>query len=205
MTKNILEKISKDPAISDLLDSYYPLPKAFYLNRKHVKAIVLGCDPTNTKTKKRFTTVFGINDGDDRYFNPILNNLERVGLSKSKIYVQNLVRNYCSKETSENEVWDLFAEHWLPVIKREFDDFFNPGIPVFITAGKLYDFLVTSDESQGQGYDYCYKHLHLIPSEANKLNRTIIPFFRHNKYSLKNNYPKYRNLVSDFLQYAYLL
>ena len=46
-------------------------PTPFYYNPKKVEAIVLGADPSNFSDKgerKRLTKVFGIGDGDARYF-----------------------------------------------------------------------------------------------------------------------------------------
>jgi hypothetical protein len=198
--KCILNKLSEDPRIIHLIDPYDKLPQAFHPNNTGIKAIVLGCDPTNLKTKRIFITVFGIEEGDDRFFNPILFNLQRVGLSKEDVYVQNLVRNYCTKETAKNSKWHLFAEYWLPEIKKELDTLFLSSVPVLVTAGKIYDFLLADDSIKKQGYKFCYEQQKTIPALANKLGRPMIPFFRHNKYSLKKNFPEYSGLVSSILK-----
>jgi len=79
----------------------YPIPSPFCINNKKVKAIILGCDPSNRsengETKKLFT-VFGIGTGDHRYFREILKNLKQIGIALEDIYVQNVIPYYMKKK-----------------------------------------------------------------------------------------------------------
>lgn len=77
------------------------LPRAYCpSNGCHIKAIVLGCDPS-TKEYIQFKSVFGLGEGDENFFGRIEDNLKEIGVEKENVYVQNLVRNYMHKTTGE--------------------------------------------------------------------------------------------------------
>lgn len=113
------------------------LPKPYYSEIKNVKAIVLGADPSNPQGDI-FEYVFGIKSRDRRYFSQIESNLNRIGLTKCEVYVQNLCRNYFKNVTSNNPYWYDIAQLWIPLLKNELDGLFNERLPVLMTTNFLY-------------------------------------------------------------------
>ncbi len=167
------------------------IPKPYCLNRENVKAFVLGADPTNfSKNRKRveLTTVFGIGDGDKRYFAGILKNLTIIGLSQETVYVQNLVGEYLERETEMNKEWEAVARNWLPSRVKEFNDI-DPTrkIPVLVTAERILNYLL-NDKRHPKPFKYYNCEIEVpIKNELNKLERPLIPFYRHFYYSLVNS------------------
>ena len=109
-----------------LAKSYLPcgIPHEFAVHRSQVKAIVLGADPSNfTDSGKtvKLNTVFALGSPEKRYFSAILKNLKAVDLNLGNIYVQNLVRNYMTEETSDNKLWLDFVEVWKPLLKQDLE------------------------------------------------------------------------------------
>ena len=184
----------------------YPLPAAFCPAYKNgIKAFVLGADPSNfygdSKTIK-VNVVFGIGE-EKQYFSSISRNLEALGLSLSDIYVQNVVRNYCYREARSNPYWDKFAEGWFPYLSEEFE-MIDPykRLPVFVTDEKALKFLLYDPYDIGMPGEY-YKGLKFIPvlPEDNKLERNIIPLYRHPAYSLDQQ-EYYKDRILDILSLA---
>ncbi len=165
-------------------------PCPFCYNSKNIKAFVLGCDPTNFSDNGKpvqLKYVFSIGE-DPRYFKDILANLNLIGLHLEDIYVQNMIPNYLEEETSRNKEWKKIAEEYLPQRIKEFN-MIDPKqeIPVFLTAEKLYKFLLNDGEKALKaGELYQLKTPIPIVANKNKLGRPLIPFYRHFKYNLKN-------------------
>jgi hypothetical protein len=173
------------------------LPQPYRADKTQVKAIVLGTDPTNPQ-QKRFEHVFGIGS-DARYFKGIGNNLHLVGLSLTQVYVLNLCRNYFRDVTARNAQWYTVAAHWLSLLKNELDDLFDKRVPVLITAWSLFEVLAKrpSEFSSSVFYE---KAVFLAASE-NHLDRTVVPLFRHYKYSLKRErWSQYRGAVGNLFR-----
>jgi len=177
------------------------IPSAFCIDTHHVNAIVLGADPTNfsdRKQRKELTKAFGIGDGDPRYFRDILKNLESVGLVLNDLYITNCVKEYLKEQTSQNNEWHSKASKSLPDLIKELDAFDKQRkIPVFLTAQKIYEFLVFE---RAKSAKEIYSKPELIPinREANKLGRRLIPMFRHYGYQLQN-WSEYRDRIKEIL------
>lgn len=176
-------------------------PKFYCKDKNNVKAFVLGCDPTAFDAQKnacKFEYVFDLNN-DERYFSSILRNLNCIGLSKDNIYVQNLVTEAQKVETSENKNWKTIALDFIPDRKKEFDEVdISHTVPVFITAGVLYEVLVETKHT----FQELYKDKTLVPilPQDNKLGRPLIPLFRHKNYSLCNDENKdYKERILNYL------
>ena len=171
--------------------------KAFCYNKNKVKAFVLGADPTNKSDsgkRKELNTVFAIGSGEARYFDPMLKNLELLGLTLKDIYVQNLVQEYLEEETSKNPNWEKYAEKWCSITKKEFDDIDPNGkVPVFVTAERIFKFLfIEKAPSAKEIYNGSFPFL----TEASfcRLQRPLIPLYRHYEYALdKPEWLAYRN------------
>lgn len=229
--KVILEKISEYKKCKDInkyISGEKMLPKHYCCDDKdNVKAIILGCDPTNTKKEYEFETVFGLrNTDEDEYgnlfFRDIYENLKSIGLNKSNIYVQNLCRNYFVKETSaifkegqlffneraisknldknslewkaiidneyEKNEWIRVAIEWITQLKQELDELDSERkLPILITSEYLIPPLVY-DKYDLYSASYYYKRCKFITKDQNKLQRTIIPLFRHCTYILDEKY-----------------
>lgn len=170
-----------------------PAPFCYDLN--NVKAIVLGADPTNFSdhgSRKELTNVFGIGSGDPRYFKVLLKNLETVNLNIFDVYVQNMIPEYLDKVTAENKEWEKIAEKWLPILEKELD-VFDPDkkIPILVTAERVLKFLSLASVPEA-GNIYSGQEPGIVEKKNSKLERKLIPFYRHYKYSLeKDNNPVY--------------
>jgi len=183
----------------------HPIPSPFCINKKKVKAIVLGCDPSNFsddgKTKIH-STVFGIGTGDYRYFRDIIKNLTQVGLNLENIYVQNVIPFYMQDETAGNKHWNEIAEKTLPNLINELDSFDKRRkIPVLLTSEVIYKFLLNSENDYKKPRDL-YRDLTLvpIPKSKNKLGRKLFPIYRHFKYSLTSSrWEDYAVLIKNFI------
>jgi len=191
-----------------ILPYEYPKPypsKGF--NPTLVKAIVLGCDPSNFSNNgetNQLETVFGIEGvgKDGRYFAGILKNLNEVGLTLTDIYVQNLCRNYFYKETKKNDIWYNAAALWRKTLKDELNQLGIPQrVPVFLTAEELYRALVNEKHTLRQCKEF-YQTPELIPIKPseNHLERPFIPLFRGGAgyYNLKN-WENYQNRIVEIL------
>jgi len=172
------------------------IPSPFCYNQKTFKAFVLGADPSNFslggEETKVLHTVFGIGEGDTRYFDQILKNLKAVGLSKEDVYVQNLVQKYLTFETSKKpKVWKKIAKDWIPILKGEIDSIDPLGKkPVLVTAEIIFMVLFEKKEIQEIGAQELYKKgptMDIQKFKNNLLERSVFPFYRHKNYSLVGN------------------
>jgi hypothetical protein len=182
------------------------IPKPYFSPNNHIKAFVLGCDPTAfDKDKKllQFEFVFDLNNenSDKRYFSGISANLECIGLNLERIYVQNLITDYLDKYTAENKDWKGIAIQYIETRKQEFDTIDPTGtIPVLLTSGLLYEVLLNEDQTKYSPKEiYQLKTAIPISSESNKLGRPLIPLFRHFHYSLANKeHAQYKDALKKY-------
>ena len=183
-------------------------PKPYRGNQK-IKAIVLGCDPTAFDRKDnplRFEVVFGIGGPDKRYFNDIEKNLDCIGLHRDDIYVQNLCQNYFTEESSKNKVWRGAAQFWIKELKDELS-IFPDSVPILLTSELLYKVLLNETiEAERAKQLYSNPKEILIPSEWNRLERPLIPLYRHPRYRLltkqkRARYPKYQRRLTSLFQH----
>jgi len=182
-------------------------PPAAYFNPScKLKAFVLGCDPTaftkqdHQKFKKGeisaverhpipFTNAFDLDNGL-KYFQTINANLEDLGMKyKEDIYVQNLVLEYQSEESSKNKQWKTIASEKIADRKKEFDTVDPSGkIPVLLTSALLYNVLLKDEEKSRKPKElYSADGEVIIPAYRNKLGRPIVPFYRNFKYALSRH------------------
>jgi len=121
-------------------------PKPYCKNLDTVKAILLGCDPTN-KFSANLPYVFALESGLP-IFNSFIAHWERslneIGLSLNNVYIQNLCKNYFVTETSCNRKWDKVARFWIPYLKEELC-MFPKNIPVLLSSERLYKVLLNDD------------------------------------------------------------
>jgi len=166
-------------------------PKSFCFNKSKIKAIVLGCDPTNFSNKGNRVSLsyaFGIGQ-DPRYFMDVLKNLNIIGLNLEDIYITNLVRTYLKDETEKNTTWEISAKRSLKDLFEELEEI-DPKrkLPVFLTAKRIYTFLLNDNIPRQRPKDiYDLKAEIPIKPENNKLKRNLFPLFRHYEYSLAKN------------------
>ncbi len=184
------------------VDRYTPFPRSYCANPSSVKAIYLGCDPSN-KGEKRFCYAFALPDGDEYGFGRFVSgheaSLKSIGLTWNKVYAQNLCQNYFTKETSENlKNWKRAAELWIPILKEELRTF-SGEIPVLLTAEELYRILLKPGENPTKAKDF-YNGKAPVPisPELNRLGRPLIPFYRHRNYQL-SKWLAYATLVSKLV------
>jgi hypothetical protein len=205
MTQNKIMELKnlKNHFGDKILDMPYPKPyPATIENPKKIKAIVLGCDPSNFSDKgktKELETVFGIigKGKDGRYFGGIKSNLKELNLCMDYIYVQNLCRNYFDKETAKNKIWMDAAKLWRVTLKKEIDKLFDSKVPVFATSEKIYHALINDDAPKYKPIEI-YSNPEIIPFKNNFLERPLIPLYRHHAYSMKKN-PEYKKRIIHIL------
>lgn len=175
------------------------LPEAYCENIENVKAVVLGCDPSN-KNGEKFSKAFGL-DKTMKYFTNINRNLEKIGLCKSEVYIDNLCKNYFTKETYDNErLWlEIANKFWTPYLKDELDKLFPLTIPVLVTSDILLETLCYKGCYHKTKNEIYYRECIHIKANQNKLERNLIPLFRHYKYSLRN-WVNYTDYVKKLLQ-----
>jgi hypothetical protein len=177
-------------------------PQPFCFNPTKIKAFVLGCDPTNFSDNGKpvvLNHAFGISQ-DHRYFSDILANLQLIGLHLEDLYIQNMVTEYLDEETGKNKNWEAEADKHLAARKAEFDTIDPTGqIPVFLTAERLYQFLLEVGERKWKASElYALKSEIPIPPNANNLERPLIPLYRHFRYNLMK-WLDYSNKLRKYL------
>ena len=204
--KTIKSKIHLSEQLEDPKNSQLPDP--FCFNNKRFKAFVLGADPSNfseNKNTKLLITVFGIGSGDNRYFNGILKNLKIIGFNLEDIYVQNLIPFYMKGETGGNKYWDEIAQLCIPYLRDEFDLVDRSRKkPVLITAERILKVLLNNNQKlrkPGEYYRVSDKNCPYVPvePEQNKLQRRLLPLYRHRRYDLdKGEWKMYAKLLHSF-------
>lgn len=183
-----------------------PFPKPYCEDISNVKAIYLGCDPSN-KHSHKLPYAFVL-ESKLPIFNKFLidhsSNLSHVSLSWDNVYVQNLCQNYFRKETSQNlPVWKPASKWWVPYLKKELQ-IFNIDIPVLLTSSYIYDVLVSSKWKKYKPKQFYTCEINIpIPKTENLLERPLIPFYRNRRkvdYHLSNpEWEKYRIRIVNII------
>jgi len=179
------------------------LPKAYPPNPNlgNIKAILLGCDPSN-KHSQELPYVFAINSGlriFERFLNDLRSNLSEIGLNFESVYSQNLCRNYFKEETYMNPDWKNAAKYWIPILKEELT-MFDVNIPVLLTSEILYKVLIEKGVRKHKAADFYNCRVDIpVPISNNKLERPLIPFYRNRRkvdYHLSNpNWDCYKKRI----------
>lgn len=185
--KELLKEIENSNVLDTIhLTDIKPIPACYSCENNDIRAIVLGADHTNFSSREPLKTVFGIGGNDKRYFYLLEQNLKCVGLSLENIYVTNMIKGYLINETAKNKDWPKIAELWIPLLKRELDSF-DPDrqIPVLATAEIIYKTLLHPGYFK-KAEEYYLNDSEFVRPEQNKLQRLVVPFYRHRKYRLDN-------------------
>ncbi|MFZ4740399.1 MAG: hypothetical protein ACOYLE_04480 [Bacteroidales bacterium] len=188
------------------------LPKAYNPGGINaVKAIYLGCDPTNTKYDIKFEYAFAHKyKGTEfkQFINSHTEQLTKIGLSWETVYTQNLCRNYFKEESSKNKIWKKVAsEFWISELFKELS-VFDSKIPVLLTSQLLLEVLGDEETSKYTAPDiYEGKITIPIPADKNKIGRPLIPAYRGKSprykvsYHLKNEQWKdYRESIVQYFK-----
>ena len=172
--------------------AYTPYPKPWNPGVEKVKAIYLGCDPSN-RSQDRFEYAFALEGTNPRYrafLKSHENNLAAVNLGWDKVYVQNLCQNYFREETSKNlKLWRQVArEFWIPRLKEELS-IFGQNIPVLLTSQYLLEVLAFDGYEKIPAFDFynCDQPIP-VPASKNHLERPLIPFYRGRNPRLRESY-----------------
>lgn len=176
---------------SEVLDTV-PFPKPAFVDRAKVKAIYLGCDPSNMRNDK-FDFAFALEGTNPRYNQFISShqkNLNTIDLKWNNLYVQNLCLNYFQKETSKNlKLWkQTVREFWTYQLYNELS-IFPSTIPVLLTAQYLLEVLAFGGYEKIPAIDFyeCRSPIP-VPADKNLLGRPLIPFYRGINPRLKKSY-----------------
>lgn len=203
MQKQIIDQLRN--AQIESLDEYTPFPKPYFVAIDQVKAIYLGCDPSNN-LGKRFCHAFALPDGTQYGFGRFVSgheeNLKQIGLGWNDLYVQNLCQNYFREETSNNlRDWNRAARIWIPFLKDELESI-RSDVPVLLTSAYLYAALTSGKHSEPLAFYECREPIP-ISANDNLLNRPLIPFYRNRRkidYHLANDrWAKYRESVKHIV------
>ena len=183
------------------------LPKAYNPGGiEAVKAIYLGCDPTNNSYNIEFEYAFAHEYKGpefEQFLKMHTDQLEQIDLDWNRVYCQNLCRNYFTEETGVNKIWKKVAEEfWIERLKEELS-VFDPEIPVLLTSQLLLEVLGDKETAKYSAPDiYECRTAIPVPADKNKLGRPLIPVYRGKSprykvsYHLKNKqWEKYRDLI----------
>lgn len=188
--KDIIFELSK--IFGEQIPPITPLPKAYCPGGlSNVKAIYLGCDPSNNHSTK-LPFAFAHESGF-KVFNSFIKShteqLEQIGLNWNCVYSQNLCRNYFEKETYKNQIWKRAAnEFWIDQLKVELAQF-DTKIPVLLTSQILLEVLGLDGYENILAPDFYECRVDIpIPANKNKLNRGLIPIYRGKSPKFKVNY-----------------
>lgn len=180
-------------------------PNAYCQNSSNIKAIVLGCDPSN-RHNRNLKYAFGIETESlllKQFFAGIQKNMAVIGLSLENVYVQNLCQNYFEKETSKNPGWEEAAKVWIPYLKTELDQLpLSKEVPVFLTAAPLYQVL-TVDGIKNYKPRELYTRPELLPIKAsdNYLDRPLFPLYRGGRGMYELDQPVWSEYVKHIQSY----
>lgn len=171
----------------DLISDKYPFPSP-YRGDREIRAIVLGADPTkiiNQKDPVRFEKVFGLENENSPYWRGIRSNLEQISKDfEEHIYVQNVCRNYFTKETSNNKAWtEIARNHWIPFLAKELDELFDVEVPILMTTEFILH-AALKDENKKYNAATIYRDNIAIFKEENLFGRELYALYRHQEYAL---------------------
>ena len=185
---SILQQLSDN--IPKKIKLQYPIPSAWCVNEKDVKAVLLGCDPTNNFTHCMPFVFFLGSDMSkfDAFKNGFEKDLNVIGLDWNSVYVQNLCKNYFSVESSKNSKWIDAAQYWIPSLIEELG-IFDASIPVLMTSDLIFKALVEDWEKYGETIDFYTCKVDIpIPANENRLHRPLIPFYRGRNPAIGKSY-----------------
>lgn len=194
--QGVFSKLKAD--YPDIVSEHYPFPEP-YRGSGEIRAIILGADPTHApkgQPHRIFNMVFELDNPKSPYFRSIQKNIGLVsGLSMEHVYVQNLCRNYFTRETSQNPDWEKIArDYWAAHLADELNSMFSPSVPILATTQFILSACLKGRkvEKAGKIYTECIS----IPGMDNILGRDIIAFYRHHWYSL-DKWDDYRRFVLE--------
>jgi hypothetical protein len=183
-----------------LIWTKYQVPSA-YTGEGKIKAIILGADPTHIVNNRpiQIKSVFEINDQKSPYWRGINRNMQCVNdLTKSNVFVQNVCRNYFTRETSKNNKWlEIAREYWIPFLREDLKSMFSENIPILMTTEFILNAALIDNKKRIDAFSI-YSECKSIPKEQNLFNRELFAFYRHPNYSLIK-WEEYRNFISTRL------
>ncbi len=174
------------------------LPKPFIGGEK-TKALLIGTDPGNLINGETmvFDYVFGLENKRSPYFRSTQSNINTLNnLGLENLYVQNICKNYFNCDATKNKYWKEAATIWLPYIVKEIDLQFEKNVPVLISAEIILDVILKNPQTKLKAETY-YSDNIFIDQAENYFERTLIPFYRHSKYSLAK-WEKYREAIDNY-------
>jgi len=174
------------------------LPKP-YIGSETIKALLIGTDPGNSVggETKIIDYVFGLEHKNSPYFRSIQGNIDKLSnLILENLYVQNICKNYFNCDASKNKDWKEAAKLWLPYVINEFDSQYDKSIPVLVSAEIILDIILKEQQTKLTAETY-YSSPAFIDKADNNFERTLIPFYRHRKYSL-SFWDQYREATDSF-------
>ncbi|MCI0615882.1 hypothetical protein L0244_23095 [bacterium] len=186
-TAEIYGKLMASPQLSRFVDSSLKIPKIFSTSEE-IRLIILGQDPTvkNQRSRAKINTVLNLDrKGSLRnYLNGICKDLE-IDLDQN-VYATNYLKNFFIRpptQIKEDDVFEKFAQVWLPLLREELAQFDNapiislgePVLSIIVheNASKLLrDYWGYNDDwMTGKTLPFRY-----IKSDDNVLSRVIFPF-----------------------------
>ncbi len=185
----------------DIVHPTYPFPRP-YIGSGEIKAIILGADPTRivNGNPQPFNMVFELDNERSPYWRGIGKNIELLdGITMDNVYVQNMCRNYFTRETSQNKHWTSIARDcWVKVLNEELDRQFSPTIPVLITTEFiLHACLANAPRFKARDiYSNCMSY----SWKDNLFGREVLALYRHPAYSL-NKWSEYARFLSNRISY----
>ena len=192
----ILHKLKEKFQDLIIIDHDLPAP---HIGKNKIRAIILGADPTHIVdgSPQKFNKVFDLDDEKTPYWRSIHKNLSLIkGLSLETIHVDNLCKNYFSKETSQNKHWvEIAREYWAPFHRNELNRLYAKNIPVLITTEFIL-FAILINQKKKIKAENVYNQKILFDSYTNLFDRNVIAFYRHFKYAL-SEWPAYAKFISD--------
>jgi hypothetical protein len=122
----------------------------------------------------------------------------------NNIFVQNVCRNFFTKETSKNSKWlEIARELWIPLLRDELNSMFTDTVPILMTTEFILKAALISTKEQIDAISL-YSECKFIPKEQNLFNRELLGFYRHPNYSL-TKWKEYCNFISNRLDHHHPL
>jgi len=182
----------------------YGTPHENAVKPKKTRAIILGTDPSNFDDKGKtfvMSHAFDIQNPKSRYWQFIFDNVKYLGLDKTSVYMQYLVRNYMNKITRDNGYWYEFAEIWKSMLMEDLDKF-DPErkFPVLALSEFVITALLNEPDKHNIPFDKYYEQNIIIQPEENYLERRLIPCFTETM-SYSNN-PAFVKFIREFIPEA---
>ena len=178
-----------------------PFPKPYCFNASNVRAIYLGCDPTNIHSTS-LPYAFALESNlpiFNRFIKGHADSLKQIRLNWHTVYTQNLCQNYFTKETNRDlDLWNRVAAWWIPELKKELLQF-SSDIPILMTSEYLYKVLATGKKHKPIEFYECKVDIPVSAGES-VIERPLIPLYRHYSYHLSNDrWSRYRQSIVNYL------